>query len=240
MSKSFLPRVLLTTTLLFPQLFCGSEQREIHEASATDAAIEDVLSKGMELATRYEPILTAILEQLAERYQGELFGLEHRFKQPDSLQRKLRGLARTSTDPLTLSSIDDLLRYTIRIDDSPSGHYVLSVRQILGELEELGFTIIEIKNYWPQGDDYSGVNTVLRTSDGLHWELQFHTLDSLAAKKEGHILYERMRRVETPVDEKRRLFDELADRWDWVPVPDRALEPGSLHKLEDIEKRPRP
>ena len=81
---------------------------------------------------------------------------------------------------------------------------------------------------------------MLRTSDGLLWELQFHTLDSLAARKEGHILDERMRRVETPVDEQRRLFDELADRWDWVPVPDHVLEPQSLHELEDIEKRPRP
>jgi len=241
MSQSFLSKVILATALLLPQLFCELQQREIQEeAPATDEAIEKVLSQGMELAKQWEPILTETLGQLAERHQGALFGLEHRFKQPDSLRRKLRDLAETSTNPLTLSSIDDLLRYTIRIDDDPAGHHVRSAREILDTLEELGFTIIAVKNYWPRGDDYSGINTVLRTPDGFRWELQFHTPDSLAAEKEGHILYERMRRADTPVDEQRRLFDELADQWEGVPVPDQVLDPQSLHELEVITSHPRP
>lgn len=240
MSKTCLPRVLLVTTLIFPQLFCGTEPRKAREAAATEAAIEEIISRGMELASRCEPTLTVLLGQLAEEHQGGLFGLEHRFKTPESLRRKLTDLSRESSDPLTLSSITDLLRYTIRIDDDPPGHYVSSIRQILLDLERRGFTVIIVKNYWLPEDDYSGINTVLKNSDGLRWELQFHTQSSLAAKKEGHVAYERMRNIDTPVQEQRELFEELADRWEEVPLPSRVMEPQSLHEMEVIERRSPP
>ena len=240
MSNNHLPRVLLVTTLIFPQLFCGTEQQQTRESAPRDAAIEEIISRGMELAESCEPKVTALLGQLAEEQQGELFGLEHRFKTPESLRRKLRELSQESSDPLSLSSIEDVLRYTIRIDDDPPGHYVQSVRQILLELERNGFTVLRVKNYWLPEDDYSGINTVLGNSDGLRWELQFHTSSSLAAKDGGHVLYERMRSIDTPVQEQRELFEELADRWEDVPLPSRVLEPQSLHELEVIERRSPP
>ena len=239
-NRTYLPRALLVTTLIFPQLFCGTEQQKIRESASTDAAIEGVISRGMELAKRCEPNVTALLGQLAEKHQGELSGLEHRFKTPESLRRKLKDLSREGSTPLRLSSIDDLLRYTIQIDDDPPGHYVGSIRQILLDLERHGFTVIIVKNYWLPEDDYSGINTVLGNSDGLRWELQFHTSSSLAAKDGGHVLYERMRSIDTPVQEQRELFEELADRWEDVPLPSRVLEPQSLHELEVIERRSPP
>jgi hypothetical protein len=156
------------------------------------------------------------------------------------LRRKLKDLSRESSEPLTLSSIEDLLRFTIRIDDTPPGHYVHSIRQILLELERQGYKVIVVKNYWPPEDDYSGVNTVMLNSEGLRWELQFHTSSSLAAKEEGHVLYERMRSLDTPVETQRELFEELADRWDEVPMPNRVLEPQALHESEVIQGRSPP
>jgi hypothetical protein len=73
----------------------------------------------------------------------------------------------------------------------------------------------------------------------VSWELQFHTVGSLAAKEEGHDLYEEFRLPTTPVREKRRLFDEMVERWNWVRIPDGILEPSSVHPAEKIILRDR-
>jgi len=53
-----------------------------------------------------------------------------------------------------------------------------AIRATFKGLEAAGHKVIKVKNYWPRGDNYSGVNSVLETSDGLEWELQFHTAES--------------------------------------------------------------
>jgi hypothetical protein len=107
-------------------------------------------------------------------------------------------------------------------------------------LEKEAHVVIQVKNYWPKGDDYSGVNVTLRSPDDFFWEVQFHTLGSLAAREEGHPLYERIRLPETPITERRSLFDRLVARWDWVAIPKDILRDGALHEEEVILLLPRP
>ena len=107
-------------------------------------------------------------------------------------------------------------------------------------LESQGHQVRLVKNYWPQGDTYAGLNCVLALPDGFLWELQFHTIGSLAAIEEGHDLYEILRLPGTPLTEKQRLFDQLTTRWNWVRIPDGILEPQSVHPKEILRTHRRP
>ena len=136
--------------------------------------------------------------------------------------------------------INDALRYTILIDDSPQGNYTETLRKALKEFEALGHRVEHVKNYWPTGDNYSGVNCVLMTASGLYWELQFHTRESKKTNSANRAMYEEIRLTTTPLKRKRQLFDRMTESWDSVPVPSAVLVERSLHGKEAIIARDRP
>ncbi|MDX1644744.1 MAG: hypothetical protein R3244_10350 [Thermoanaerobaculia bacterium] len=192
------------------------------------------------LAGSIEPRLTTRLVALTDELEVDLWSLEHRLKSRASLERKLQTAALESGVGVERVVVDDALRYTVLIEDEPAGRYDRIAAEILRRLEGDGYPVLEVKNYWPPGDIYSGVNCVLAAAEGLRWELQFHTIGSVAAKSEGHDLYEEFRLPQTRLDRKRRIYDRLLDRWSWVEIPAGVLEPGSLHTREEIILRGRP
>jgi hypothetical protein len=154
--------------------------------------------------------------------------------------RKIR--SRVAADPeLTVEEPDivDALRYTVILDDEPPGSYVIATRRLLAALEDEGHRVVRVKNYWPRGDNYSGVNTIMQAG-GLEWELQFHTTDSYRIQRETRALYEELRLEATPPDRKRELFDIMTTAWDAAAVPADVLEPHNMHEEEEIRDRPRP
>lgn len=194
-------------------------------------------------ARTLEPSVTSQLQKLANERGGALVGLEHRFKSEASLHRKITDrLAAESLAPSAAAEvvIDDALRYTMVIDDQPAGRYTDAVRATLAELEKAGHKIERVKNYWPSGDNYSGVNVVLKGLSGLVWELQFHTSDSKRIQDEYHGHYRELRARTTSPERKRELYDQMAAPWEKVAIPERVLTEKSLHDSEEIIKRPRP
>ena len=81
---------------------------------------------------------------------------------------------------------------------STSNH--CSKSQALQQLEQFGYSVVRLKNYWPRNDNYSGVNGVLTTPEGIEWELQFHTSASLNTQDATHAWYEEFRRANTPIE----------------------------------------
>lgn len=187
-----------------------------------------------------EPGVSALLGDLTTELDVDLWKLEHRLKSRSSLERKLQTEMLEWAVPVERVRIDDALRYTMLVEDEPAGHYDDTVAEILRRLERAGFSVLEVKNYWPAGDIYSGVNCVLATAEGLRWELQFHTVGSVAATAEGHDLYEEFRLPQTTPERKRWIYDRLLERWSWVEIPAGVLEPQSLHPEEEILFRGRP
>ena len=193
------------------------------------------------LAIEAEPWITPALSYLAELQQGEMIGLEFRLKSRDSIIRKIetrmqeRGYARPRDVP-----IRDSLRFTMQFGDQPAGHHNQSVAYVLATMENLGHTVVTVKNYWPRGDDYSGINTILRAPNGIAWELQFHTVGSFELKMSSHKTYEEVREPGTSAQRRQELFYEVAGEWESVPIPADILVPGSLHPLEEVILRPVP
>ena len=209
--------------------------------SGRDPDLERAADQLMARARSHEPPVSALLGQLASEVGGRLAGFEHRLKTRASLLRKMRQVLHDnpSWTPADVR-INDALRYTIEVDDEPAGRHVQAIRSAFARLEALGHRVVRVKNYWPRGDNYSGVNSVLIAPDGLEWELQVHTADSFRIKMRDYRLYEELREVATPPARKRQLYLELAAPWEDVPVPQHILDPKTLHRTEEIILRPPP
>jgi hypothetical protein len=212
-------------------------------APSASAAVDDVARRARAIlakAAETEPSVTPKLVAIAQAKGGAMYKLEFRLKTQASTERKLR--AKMAGKGLSLDEviIDDGLRYTMRVDDEPAGRHLRSIVEVLAAFDGMGHQLVKLKNYWPGGDNYSGINGVLRAPNQLLWELQFHTSDSLKVQADTRDMYEELRRTETPVERRRELFDAMTRAWSTVPVPKGILEAGALHPRAEIIDRPRP
>ncbi|MBW2526205.1 MAG: hypothetical protein JRI23_18640 [Deltaproteobacteria bacterium] len=195
----------------------------------------------MAKAAAAEPGVTALLQRLASEVRGELHKLEYRLKKKPSAMRKVKArLARQPGLSPRQVVLDDCLRYTLKVADEPAGHHVDVILRVLEALRAEGHAVVRLKNYWPDDDNYSGVNTVLRASNGLVWELQFHTPQSIETAAKTRDWYEELRRVDTPVERKRELFQLMTEEWNRVSIPKGILVPEALGPQDEIIERPCP
>jgi len=212
------------------------------ETSQADAEETEAYANAlMASALKTEPDLSPVLMTLAKSAGGEMWGFKYRFKSKKSLLRKINKLLLENPGKVVEDiRINDALRYTILIDDEPRGNYTDTLHRALEEMEALGHRVEQVKNYWPTGDNYSGVNCVLITPAGLLWELQFHTRQSKTTNNENRAMYEELRLVTTPLKRKKVLFRKMTEAWDSVSIPSSVLEDKSLHEKEAIITRDSP
>ena len=106
----------------------------------------------------------------------------------------------------------------------PTETYTPAVQQAMSQMEARGYAPEHLKNYWPGGDGYQGINfnysvpCAPSPSGRLVFELQFHTPESFAFKMRSHDLYEIVRSARDP-DAKRAAWDEQARQAAAGPVP---------------------
>lgn len=242
-------RTFLLVGLAFGGLACGSSAQPLAtpvsdkpivvvEQGDNSEEIEK-LADALELGAKQdEPAVTAILQTLTKAAGGELVGLEHRLKKRASMLRKIR--LQVPKRAIADVVISDALRYTMRVEDEPDGLHVSTIINVVKSLEGEGHKVVKIKNYWPKGDNYSGVNSVFKSPSGLLWELQFHTQDSLRIQKLTRDAYEELRQADTSVERKRELFEQMSLYWDEVELPMDVLKPNLLHSTEKIIQLPSP
>jgi len=86
--------------------------------------------------------------------------------------------------------LSDAIRYTLQYDEA---HYSKSVRTDIARLEDRGFELDKLKNFWSD-EQYRGINSQwIEPGTGQRFELQFHTRISFEAKQITHGAYERLR-----------------------------------------------
>lgn len=210
---------------------------QIEATESSEEQIQEIASALNLQAYSAEEKVTRLLQEIASQQKAKLQGLEHRLKTKSSTLRKLKKMHHDAPQiPLKQLKISDALRYTIEVADTPEGHYVTAVKTFLEILEAKGNKVIKVKNYWPKGDNYSGVNTILETPEGLEWELQFHTPASYQEAKQSHTKYEKLRATETSLTERQKLFNEMATPWEEIAIPKDVLTPHNLHPSEEIKQ----
>lgn len=169
-------------------------------------------------ANEFEPQLTGSLKTIVGDNGGTMAGLEFRLKTEDSLARKIRDKAKAKkmTEDQYAQEIGDAVRYTALYDPAD---YVQRAEATLKALESQGHTVIDVENNWARGDAYSGVNAVLQAENGMRWELQFHTEDSLVAKERAHEFYDTVRDPSKSKEERSNAYSRSTAQWEDVPQP---------------------
>ena len=144
---------------------------------------------------------------------------QHALKEPDRFKEKLAKLIirhpSESTDDLA-AAIHDGIRYTFVSDTE---HYVESFWDTSARLESSGFELRVRINTWGH-DEYKGINT--RWYDpgtGLLFEVQVHSYESLEAKEQTHIAYEKINDTRTSIEEVESLRVYQREVSAQVPLP---------------------
>ncbi|MHC6083021.1 XopAD/skwp family type III secretion system effector [Ralstonia solanacearum] len=184
--------------------------------------------------------ITSLLQANLRAWGGagavRLAGLEQAVKSTGSLEEKLGGLlAGKQLDlPEAISQVNDALRYSIVL--SPPA-FTSASRRIGAGLEEHGHVMTERTNHFNRlGSAFRALSVTLQDpSDGLLWEVQFHTEQTIKLKARYHNLYKQVQRARyqgASSDELRKLLQPAWKDFNAVPTP------AGCDEIEDWQQEP--
>jgi hypothetical protein len=196
----------------------NSEVTQKEKSSDTDI-IDSVAARSVTHAIKVEPKISATMKNIAKEVGGELAGFEFRLKSFESTRRKIMMDCQEEPDltpEKAAAKLADLVRYTLLFDPDM---YTEKSDNTLKYLEEQGFNIKKVKNFWKIGDgSYKGINCQIE-KDGQLFELQFHTPQSLKIKEEkSHPLYDLHKKTQD-ILEKQKIMDQIKSVWNEVKLP---------------------
>jgi hypothetical protein len=186
-------------------------QEEREEAHAVALSLIDA-------AAAAEPAISDVVSAAISAVEAEQRRFATRLKEARSVYRKVQGIMvedETSADDAGFE-INDALRYTAVIDQSD---YWARGDAIVEALGRAGYESSRPCRGW-KTIGYRGRNESFRGSDGLEFEVQMHTSQSLAAAEETREMYEIERMTTTPDDEKAKLRAKINAIYAEVPAPD--------------------
>ncbi|MEZ0190487.1 XopAD/skwp family type III secretion system effector [Ralstonia solanacearum] len=198
------------------------------QAHAASARITSLLQANLRTWAGSGPDLGAGAVRLA--------GLEQAVKSTGSLEEKLGGLlAGKQLDlPEAISQVNDALRYSIVL--SPPA-FTSASRRIVAGLEEHGHVMTERTNHFNRlGSAFRALSVTLQDpSDGLLWEVQFHTEQTFTLKARYHNLYKQVQRARYQGASSDALRALLQPAWkDFNAVP----TPAGCDEIEDWRQEP--
>ena len=140
-------------------------------------------------------------------------------KSADSFKKKLADLILRhpdkSAEELSLE-VPDGIRYAFIVE---AQHYTEAALQAHSRLKGNGFDLEVRRNCW-KSRGYKGINSRWRDpAHDLVFEVQFHTGESWDAWQRAHALYEAIRDLSTPPEQRARLRAIYADMSAAIPVP---------------------
>lgn len=188
-----------------------------------------------------EPQITTDVMACVAAGEGKLAGLGFRMKSPTSMARKIASKTKKRIDksgsPLhaqIAASLTDTIRYTDEVH-SPD-QLVGEARTVTQNLRQRGYRIVEAESFYAEGAVYKGLHTTVETPEGLRFELQFHSKESLEVKEgpEGiHVFYEHYRQARFRRD--RRGAEVSSACWDECVRRSRKVRmPPGVEKLDEL------
>ena len=192
--------------------------------SQEDEQIGQIADEMIKQAEELEPAVTELMKSF-ESDTVHLEGLEFRIKSKSSLMEKIARKVHEKGIEVeeAAAGIADVLRYTMIINDD---EYVATTKNVLDSFVEQGYSVAEFENHWADVDyDYQGINTKLRSPEGLLIELQFHTPDSYDTKQnKTHRYYEIIRDENATEEEKAEASQRQHELFAQVPIPEGVME----------------
>lgn len=104
-----------------------------------------------------------------------------------------------------------------------------NVLKSIDNLKKRGYNLIRVKNTFKDGASYKGINTLVETSKGEVFELQFHTKESFELKNgKLHELYEESRALDKIKDKEK--VKEL--RLKMIELSKRIKNPQNIERIK--------
>jgi ppGpp synthetase/RelA/SpoT-type nucleotidyltranferase len=175
--------------------------------------------------------ISRFIYRLSEAYDAMLAGFpEHTIKSEESLDEKLHRRSNTCD----IKDVHDILRYTIVIDKE---QYTEKVKDILSMLSQDAsmLQVYKLKNYWDnRKPSYKGINCQIVMPGNIYFELQFHTVESLANKEVNHELYE-LCRTKDPDSQLTKTYNKKTEQATvLVENPENVLDIKDIEENRDI------
>ena len=220
----------------------GTHDQKTHGAWATGATASDMVAdvapnpkrseQAIALAKEsrarseaVEPVLTSMMQDLAQKSGGTFVQLEERLKSTDSTARKIDSDAEKEYNgdrEMAARNLSDAVRYTLEVPDET---YTENLADTVNILESAGWSL-RTKNFWQSGDPYDGVN-IKAKKDGVALEVQLHTRNSASIKSQNHKPYETYRESTDNI-QRRSLWDTM------LKNAERAVKPANYGSLLGI------
>ncbi len=184
-------------------------------ASKRDDAVAAHIERLQREAGRIErevgPLLRKLQLQVIEQHSVA--------KKAKSIDKKIRRVSLMNGIPLEQAAdrVRDAMRWVIRL---PHETFGAQAQEALAALKANGLRITRVNNGFAAKDrTYAGLNVKLQTWQGLDFEIQFHTADSLYTKQRTHKIYRQWQDKEV----------ERAQASD--PATQRALQQANAERL---------
>ena len=167
-------------------------------------------------AKRVEPKITKDVKTASNIAGSKMYGLEHRLKTKESIQRKIETDSKEKkiSESKAASNIKDAVRYTTISKDND---FVSNYNTIKNALETIGYKEIRCKNYFQLYKEgkvkHKSVQSIYEDPNGYKFEIQFQTPSSQLAKDKKIPIYEERRKPGIEKDraiELEKMMDDLA------------------------------
>lgn len=174
------------------------------------STLQELISAKLELAKVCEKVTTIFLNDLCLKYDCKMEGLENKFKTVESALGKAKRVIKETyiekenqlldIEELKniVSGIKDYLRYTIVINKD---EFVSVIKNIIYDLTDNLYSVLKLKNRFGQAN-YKDVISWWNKPKvfDFTFEIQFHTPESIAAKRASHAIYEVVREYKNEFD----------------------------------------
>lgn len=199
------------------------------QASGTNAMTDDILSiYYRNLQATYqeirflEPVITSDIKEVVSELGSNLSGLQYSVKTASSISDKLDRDLHYHSDispEESLLSMKDVIRYTEICEHDDIFNVA---NDTIDSLKEKGYILSGVKNYYLhpfKSTGYMGLHLNFISPYGQEIELQVHSEESFEAKQRGHELYEQLRSVSTPIQDKKILQKRILEIHNTVDKP---------------------
>lgn len=179
------------------------------------------------IARASEPAITMDMLEIADELGISMDGLEYSVKTASSIKskikRKIDTACRQGAVPKSaaeyVQETGDLIRYTQIV---PHNQMAVMTNRIIALLEAKGYSLERVDNkYLNPNGRYKAIHLDLASNQGkgMHFEIQIHSAETLAANRATHAMYEEWRCPDTTLKRKEQLYEEIKNIYEAVPLP---------------------
>ncbi|NRP75567.1 Shikimate kinase [Ensifer psoraleae] len=147
--------------------------------------------------------------------------LERRLRSERSIREQLTGTSASSDS--TQQLINSAVRHVFEI---PDNDFTRAFKAAILAFEEQDYTEIEVTNWFKfERPTYLGIHTVLATTEGYRFQVEFHTPVSYSAKVDNHHVYKELQELKRrdALEKVERLEQKVREGCKGVNRPDDVL-----------------